>query len=49
MASNIDDFDYLNTPAEEPEVSRIIAPDSDEIERAAEAALGLKVCTEVKV
>ncbi len=39
MASNIDDFDYLNTPAEEPEVSRIIAPDSDEIERAAEAAL----------
>lgn len=39
VASNIDDFDYLNTPAEEPEVSRIIAPDSDEIERAAEAAL----------
>ena len=39
MASDINEFDYLNTPAEEPEVSRIIAPDSDEIERAAEAAL----------
>ncbi len=39
MASDLQDFDYGDIPVEVPATSRIVAPDSDELERAAEAAL----------